>query len=120
MLVVVGTGESHENREAIHETGQWVVFTHPALNRQPPTGVNENDDVSPAQLERTAVELRHNDPVIPNQGLLHRVGGNKERPNEERLDQEGHHECRDHNDDGVAKEYPQHAPHRALLLSHEP
>jgi hypothetical protein len=81
---------------------------------EPGVRVAEHDDVTALERHHVGHEFVHEDTVADEEGVLHRLGGDVERPHQERLHQEGHDQRCHHDDHEVAQE-PCGRPSAGLL-----
>ena len=81
---------------------------------EPMARVGEDDDVPPTQLERPGRQLADQDPIVLDEGVLHRPGGDVEGLHQEGLDDKRERHREGHHDDDLANTHPDTAPEAAL------
>ena len=72
--------------------------------RQPPAGILEDDDVAALVAAESRGDLVDEDPVVDEEGVLHRTRRDVERPDQEGLDEERDEHRDEDDDEHVAQE----------------
>ena len=108
--VVLGLGgqQADEDQPVVDRPGDAAALDR-RRDLEPAARVLEDDDVAVLEVDRAGRQLRDDDPVADEEGVLHRPRGDEEGLQQPGLDDEGQHQGHDDDHDDLAHRGGDHA-----------